>query len=242
MKKKTVKIASVADTIFNTGIGMEVHAEYIEMCGQIGDILSGEELIAEGKKLLSKRTPLEEKKRALFYLAHGNNLRSLYAIQKYLKNPDPELTSLASLAWQECQNAVLNEGMSKLMGEHVATPNDLIIGGMGGVNNLLRCCFVVSTVRGQSFDKSEKGKVLETLKKVDKHYGAKVECLDWGDNYVKVTALTSWEVAVGDYIEDLINQCNGSSPFLRFHYFVVNTHDLTKEEITEYLAELKDIT
>lgn len=241
MKKKTVKKVSTADNIFNTGIGMEVHAEYIELCNKMGDTLPQEALVAEAKKLLLKRTSLEEKKTALLRLAHGNTLRSLYAIQNYLRNPDPELAAWASLAWQECQNGVLNAGMKKLMGD-AAPEMDLIIGGMGGERDLLRCCFVVSTIGERSFTETEKKKVVEILKKVDAHYHAKAEHLDWGDNYVKVTALTSWEVAIGDYIEDLINRCNVSSPLLRFHYFVVNTHDLTKEEIADYLAELKGVT
>jgi hypothetical protein len=240
MKKKLVKKADVADNIFNTHIGMDVHAEYIELYGKISATLSKEVLLAEAKKLLLKRTPLEEKKTALVCLAHGNNLRSLYAIQKYLRNPDPELAAWASLAWQECQNAVLNEGMSKLMGSADAE-KDLIIGGMGGERDRMRCCFVISTIGGRVFTKPEREKINTTLKKVDKHYAAKAEHLDWGDNYVKITALTSWEVAVGDYIEDLINQCNALSPFLRFHYFVVNTHDLTTEEIAKYLRGIKHV-
>lgn len=240
MKEKSVKKSGAADAILNTTIGMDIHAEYIELCGKIGGTLSKEELVAEAKKLLLKRTPLEEKKVSLLYLAHGSNLRSLYAIQKYLKTPDPELAAWASLAWQECQNAVLNEGMSKLMGS-TDMEKDIIIGGMGGERDLLRCCFVVSTLGSRVFIKSEQEKIITTLKQVDAQHHAKTEHLDWGNNYVKITVLTSWEVAVGDYIEDLINHCNVSLPFLRFHYFVVNTHDLTEKEIAEYLAEVKDV-
>lgn len=241
MKKKLDKEElPAAKNIFDIPIEADVHAEYIELCEKIGDALSKEELALEAKKLILKRTPIAEKKKALLYLAHGNNLRSLYAIQKYLKNPDPKLAPWASLAWQECQNVVLHEGMKKLMGDD-ALENDLIIGGMGGERDRMRYCFVVSALDGRAFEKGEREKVLEILKKVESDYHTKTEQLDWGDNYVKVTALVSWEVAVGDYIEALINRCNASSPFLRFHYFVANTHNLTKKEIAEYLAELKDV-
>jgi hypothetical protein len=242
MKKKPNKEELyAAKNIFDAPIGVDIHAEYIELCGKMGGTLSKEELVLEAKKLALKRTPLAEKKNALLYLAHGNTLRSLYAIQRYLKNPDPELATWASLAWQECQNAVLNEGMKKLMGDD-APEADMIIGGMGAERDRMRYCFVVSTLGGRAFTKGEQEKVVEMLKKVESHHDAKTEQLDWCDNYVKITALISWEVAVGDYIEALINWCNASSLFLHFHYFVANTHDLTKKEIAEYLAELKDAT
>ena len=58
--------------------------------------------------------------------------------------------------------------------------------------------------------------------------------------YVKINSLIPIDVASGDYVENLIKECNEPIPFLRFHYFIVNTHNIRVEEIDKYLKDLKN--
>ena len=82
-------------------------------------------------------------------------------------------------------------------------------------------------------------KIEEILKNIDKQYYSKSEKIEWGNIYAKITSLIPIDVASGDYVESLISECNSSTLFLRFHYYIANNHDLTKEEIDEYLKELR---
>ena len=47
------------------------------------------------------------------------------------------------------------------------------------------------------------------------------------------------DVAVGNIIEEGIEECNKVGNFIYFHYYVTNVSKPTKEEIIEYLKELK---
>jgi len=233
-KKKKTK--NISDVVSKTVIPMEQQSEYIDFHNErVNTDISKEEKIRLISVLLKKRTSLQEKKKALFILGHGNDLRSLYGIQKYLKDPDPDLASWAVLAWQECQNSVLGEGLAKLFGE----AEDLLLGGLGGNDGKLRYCFVICSLEEKAFAQNDKNKTEKTLKKIDKRYSSKAEKVAWGVAYVKITCLISREVAPGDYVESFINACNNPTPFLRFHYFIVNTHDITDKEIDDYMQEIK---
>ncbi len=141
-KKKT-------KNIFDIVIPPEIHSAYIAYheTFDTGRIKWAKE---NRDKLLRKKTPLEEKKEILFALGHGEDLKALYGIQKYLRNPDPELETWAFLAWQECQSSVLEKGLEQLFGDE---PEPLIIGGLGGGGKRLRYCFVVSAKK-EIFSKS----------------------------------------------------------------------------------------
>jgi hypothetical protein len=80
------------------------------------------------------------------------------------------------------------------------------------------------------------------LVSIDETYKAVTETVDVHANYLLITALVSMDVAVGRYIEEIIERANnsGGNSFLRCHYFAVNTHVPTPDEITDYLSELDD--
>ncbi len=116
--KKKKNTRNIAEVISETVIPIEIQSEYIDFHNKHIKIdIPKEEKVKIISDLLKKKTPLEDKKHTLFILAHGDDLRSLYGIQKYLKNPDLELQPWAVLAWQECQNNVLGEGLSDIFGE-----------------------------------------------------------------------------------------------------------------------------
>ncbi|OHA02144.1 MAG: hypothetical protein A3A44_03250 [Candidatus Sungbacteria bacterium RIFCSPLOWO2_01_FULL_60_25] len=226
-----------AKILQNTLVPSEVHAEYIGFHDHVvQNKYSREQVIEKSKELLRKRTPLEEKKEILFCLAHTPVLRAHYAIQKYLKNPDRELVTWAVVAWHESHTGVLNEGMRTLFGGNTAE-EVVVMGGLGGDGKRLRYCFVVSSLKGHPFSIDQEETIRAALKEDSDH--VKTEKIEFGENYAVVTPLVLIEGAVGEFIESLINYCNKPVPFLRFHYFVVNTHLLSKEEINEYLQKFE---
>ncbi|OHA15724.1 MAG: hypothetical protein A3B08_01765 [Candidatus Taylorbacteria bacterium RIFCSPLOWO2_01_FULL_43_44] len=241
MKKKTKNQNDLSGTLQNTIIPPEIHAEYISYHNKTnGQKYSKEEVIAESQKLLKRKTPTEDKKKIIFRLAHTPVLRAHYAIQKYLKKPDPELTSWAVIAWNESHAGIINEAMGKMFGENDETADDAtIMGGLGGDAKRLRYCFVVSTEKSRDITKEEKQKIWDTIKKIDKSHRSQAEKVEFKRNYAKVVSLIPMDVACGTYIEDIINKSNEPRTFLRFHYFVVNTHILTHHEIDTYLKELE---
>lgn len=237
MKKTPKQSKKIADILYNTFIPVEVHKEYIGYHNKIDlNELSSEKLKEERNKILKKKTPLELKKKILFLLAHNKSLWALYGIQKYLKDPDLELTAWAVIAWQECQSGVLGSALEKL---GLDDNEGLIMGALGGDGSKrLRYCFALSAEKGD-FSKTDIEKIKLALQSASLEMKSETEEVIFSKNYLRVTVSVSIDVAIGEFIERVIEFSNTPKPFLRRHYFVVNTHILSKEEIEEYIAGLQ---
>jgi hypothetical protein len=218
---------------------LNITGEYIEYHNNINlNEFSDEQLKKERDKILKKKTPIEEKKKLIFLLAHNKNLWALYGIQKYLKKPDPELAEWAVIAWQECNAGILNAAMEKI-GLNNKDDESIIMGGLGGNAKSLRYCFVLSKESG-NFSDDDKNKLASALKEVSQKMKSKIEKVEFNKNYSRLVALVSNDTAVEDLIESAIEKMNDPLPILRVHYFVVNTHILSDSEIEEYLDGLAD--
>jgi len=233
MERKRPRKRATKQSIFGAPISMETHRDYIQYHNGINlKEFSDAELKRERDKLLRKKVSLEEKKKLLFLLAHTKSLWALYGIQKYLKAPEPELAEFAQLAWQECQAGVLNLALEKLGFEEQDEP--VIMGGFGGSENKLRFCFAISTEKHQ-FTEADKAHIQGALQNTARELKSKLEEMFFSKNYLRVTVLVPMDIAVGDFIEDVIANSNASEPLLRQHYFVVNTHILSNKEIENYI-------
>jgi hypothetical protein len=51
--------------------------------------------------------------------------------------------------------------------------------------------------------------------------------------------LIPMDIAVSEFIEEGIKDCNNKDDFVFFHYYVTNINKPTKEEILKYLYEIK---
>ena len=204
------------------------HAAYIKYHNQTA---TTEPAIAAAvlrrQALFLKSTPLDEKRRLLFLLGHADTLTAYETIQKYLKHHSPALAAWATLALQECasnlKGALLDEDQ---------------IGILGSMNNRLRFWLVISAQSGQPFTKKQKQLIARVYKKIAHELDSKIERVEFGKNYALITCLISNEVAPANIIERGLNECNDPLPFLRFHYYAVNTIKQTPEEIEAYVNSL----
>ncbi len=82
----------------------------------------------------------------------------------------------------------------------------------------------------------------ERLDKASREIEQGGECIfertEYEDTYVLLCLDISKDIAPQAVIDDLIIATNGADPFLRFHFFMVNTHKPSKKEIADYLAEI----
>jgi hypothetical protein len=242
--KKKVTNSGIAELVFKTVISHEIQSAYISYHDNFAeDIYIPKKQIAEEVRLLLlRKTPLEDKKHILFQLAHTPVLSAHNAITRYLKDVDDDLLHWAVIAWRESHELILEAGMRKICGDN-SEAEPLVMTGLGGdKERRLRYCFVLSTKFGTEFTRSQISKIRDVLVNIDHTYKAVTETVDVHTNYLLITALVSMDVAVGGYIEEIIqriNDSNGNS-FLRCHYLAVNTHMPTPDEITDYLSELDD--
>jgi hypothetical protein len=244
MKKKKLTNSEIAELVFKTVISHEIQSAYISYHDNFVDDISipKKQIAEEVKLLLLKKTPFEDKKRILFQLAHTPILSAHNAITRYLKDIDDDLLHWVVLAWRESHELILEAGMRKIFGDD-SDAEPLVMTGLGGdKERRLRYCFVLSTKFGTEFTSSQISKIKDVLVSIDETYKAVTETVDVHTNYLLITALVSMDVAVGRYIEEIIECANdgGGNSFLRYHYFAVNTHVPTTDEVADYLSELDD--
>ncbi|TSC62240.1 MAG: Uncharacterized protein G01um101448_898 [Parcubacteria group bacterium Gr01-1014_48] len=225
------KSQNKAKNIFDIVVHPDIHSEYIAY-HKTFDTDRIEWAKENRDKLLRKKTPIEEKKEILFALGHGKDLKALYGIQKYLKNPDAELEAWAFLAWQECQSNVLEKGLEQLFDDE-SPP--LVMTGLGGEGKRLRYCFAVNSK--EALSQTQKDTISSVLHVVAKKHTSKTEEIFFGKNYARIAVLVHVDVAVRDLIEDVIADCNSEMIFLYPHYFVVNTSILSESEIEKWIRE-----
>lgn len=94
-----------------------VAVEYIEYHKKIPESyytnMPEEEIEWSKKILLSEKSSIEEKKKALILLAHKGRLDAYETLEEYEKNPDSELKIWLNLAIQECKSFLESDIMDE---------------------------------------------------------------------------------------------------------------------------------
>lgn len=211
-------------------IPLSDHNAYIAYHNQINtEEVSITETLLRKENLFNPATPVEEKRRLLFLLGHAGTLEAYQTLKKYLQNPDTELFGWATLALQECgtwlKEDVLEEDQT---------------GILGNTENRMQFWFVISTLQGKKLTSKQCEIIQKTYSKISEELNSIIEEVEFGNNYALITVLIPPDVAPAEVMEGGIEESNDPVPFLRFHYYTVNTKRQTKEEIEEYLRELED--
>ena len=139
-------------------------------------------------------------------------------------------------------------GLSRPSGMiEMKTPEDgmfesstMVVSQAGSKNGKLRYFVVLSWEKGGKLDDVCRKRLENSAKETAESDGmAEIEKIEYGDGYVLLTVLVSFEKAVGNFIDELIIFTNKTDPFLRFHYLVTNTTKPSKNEVKEYLVSFK---
>ena len=186
-----------------------------------------------GKKLIAdKNLPIEEIKTITFLLAHLKNIQALHVLDKYSSTAPKDLKDWVVLAYQECLTFLECE----LKDEDQA----FISTGLGGKNNMIRYYFVLSSSDKSNLTKDQKEIIKKSLEKIALKKASVVEEIAFKNNYALIQHLTSLDIAVGDFIETSINECNKTgNNFLIFHYYTTNVKKPNEKEILKYLEYIK---
>jgi len=206
-----------------------IHKEYVAYHKRIDckkyDV---QQTIGQSKKLLLKRTPnLAVKKKLLFLLGHFAIKECFEILKDYLNDPKTPLKDWAILCLKDLQLTV----ESQFSDEDTA----FIMSPLGGKNNMGRCCVVIGSKQNKILDTKDKLTIIEDLYKTTKQY-AQVEKAIFGKNYIWFMILISFDTAPQMVIDAFLDVVSKEKGILKYHFFMVNTHNITKKEIREYLA------
>jgi len=221
-------------TLIDTPIDLSAQKEYFSFSEAIDfDNVDYKQVLTGSDRLFYKDTPIESKKKILILLAHLGTPESCRILEKYLKSSEAELRDWVLLSLKECRMFV-ESVLLKEEGGFIST-------GLGGKDNKLRYYFIVSSKDGLPFSESHRDTVKREFETASRKHKSEIEEINFEATYAMIGMLIPMDVAVGEIIEEGINECNNTDigEFLSVDYYVTNVGKPTYEEISDYLEEIR---
>ncbi|HEY4787240.1 MAG TPA: hypothetical protein VIH57_14375, partial [Bacteroidales bacterium] len=212
-------------------IDIDVQLEYFESSRDIKKTINCEETFASREDIFSELVSLEKKKLLLVSLACIDKVEAFRALERYWKNPDPELKAWAAMAMQESK---------MLLESSLLDENQIFIStGLGGRGNKLRY-FVVFFAKDEfSFDELHKKVINNEMAMLFKKYDAEIEEIKFFETFSTVKAVVPINAQLNNMFEEGIENCNQFGNFLQMNYIVTNVKELTPDEIIKVLENSK---
>ena len=188
-----------------------------------------ETVITESKKLLfDQKTEESTKKKLFFLLGHFATKQCFDLLRRYINDPTTDLKEWATLAIKDIQfkveNGVYENG------------KDMIMSPMGGKDNKLLYFAVIGSKHNKTLTDAHRKIIKKDLLDIALKTDSEIEKVEYGENYIYFTILISFDVAVATVLDGFLDIISKSKKILKYHYFVVNTYEITKKEIDEYLS------
>jgi hypothetical protein len=194
-------------------------------------ITDTESLLQESHRLFVKETPLQEKKDLLVELAQHGVVKVYRLIEKYSKQPDPELEQWSKIALYECRMALEEDLMEENIG--------IISTGLGGQGNCFRY-IVVLALLSPPLSKDQQSMIRSVLDDICSQHDSLTEELQFLPSYLSIKALISMDIPVATVVEECIDSINQDKDLVYPDYLVTNVEVPTEEDIQAFLKELED--
>lgn len=173
--------------------------------------------------LYNEDTTLEYKKHILSLFAASRYIRGYRIIEKYSKDPDPELKDWASLALIESRMALESE-LSNEKQVFIST-------GLGGKDNKLRFYALLLSKDRQPLVDFQKEIIQREFSFFLPQVEGEIERLNMGGNFIEVTFLTPMSTNIKAVIDRIINEANQYGNFINDVYTVTNVREFSEEEV-----------
>src|SRR3989344_1369397 len=222
-------IAQIPSTEADIQIPLYVHKEYIAYHDKIDcEKYDYKKVIEQSKKSLNdKSEDAVIKMKLLFLLGYFATKECFDILLAYIKYPESNLKEWAVLSLKELQFSIENKAYDE-------SP-DMIMSPMGGKENMARYFVVVGSKYNKSLNVATKKIVTTDLFTTINNQYSQVEKIEFGKNYVFITMLISFDIACQTVIDIFLDKISKEKGILKYHFFMVNTHKITKKEIKEYL-------
>jgi hypothetical protein len=219
-------------SILEEQIDVELQMEYFNYGKDMKSGFSGEMIMDHQDDLFDPKVPLEEKKNLLVLLASQEKVEAFRTIEKYARNPDPELREWSILALQESRMVI----QSSLMDEQQV----YISTGLGGKGQKLRY-FVVFIGKEEVEKYTEvQQKLIGTemefaMKKID----GLVEEINFYENLAIIILLLPVKSDIQSVFSSVISECNQYGDFVRPDIIITNVKRMSLEEIKQFIKSGK---
>ncbi|HNW50392.1 MAG TPA: hypothetical protein PKH79_04865 [Prolixibacteraceae bacterium] len=210
--------------ILEETIDIDVQKEFFESSKGIA-IDPDTDLIPEMIARLNERdTTFEECKVLLQKLAFIDSVDAFRAIERYTKDPRPELKDWSVLSLQQSRMVL----QCSLLDEQQV----FISTGLGGKNNKLRYYFIFPYNQPeQTLTKIQEDLLVNELAFFMSKHEGEVEFTEFGKRYATSMILIPLKAPIPDIIREVLNECNQYGNFLSSDVMVTNMKKLGNEEI-----------
>jgi hypothetical protein len=231
-KKIQEAISSLPEnfSVLEEQIDVELQMEYFNYGRELKREFTVEYILEHQSDLFNPEVPVEEKKSLLVLLAAIDKVEAFRAIEKYVRNPDPELKDWSVLALQESRMLM----QSSLLDEQQV----FISTGLGGKGQKLRyfAVFIANDYTVQ-FTEAQKKLLASELKfSVEQHEG-ELEEIRFEEGFAVSLLLLPVKVPIQDIFKSVIDECNQIGNFIREDIIITNVRKLTLDEIKEFINQ-----
>ena len=210
-------------------IDVRLQVAYFEFSRKMRENEDLQSLVDEGEVLFYPLESVERKKLILIALASSVEVNSFRTIEKFLKNPDPELKDWAILALQESRMLL----QSSLLDEQQV----YISTGLGGKGRSLRYFVVFLNKEGNGLTGLQKKILLDELKfALEKNEGELEEFNEMLD-FTTAVVILPLRAPLKDIFRGIIDECNQYGNFLKDDMVITNVKRLNPTEIVEILTQ-----
>lgn len=215
-------------SILEEQIDVELQMEYFNYGRDIKAGFTNEMILQHRVDLFDQNIPIDEKKNLLVLLATQEKVEAFRTIEKYAKNPDPELREWSILALQESRMVI----QSSLMDEQQV----YISTGLGGKGQKLRY-FVVFISRENVPEYSTiqrkliQNEIEFAIQKNDGH----IEEIRFYENLAVSLLLLPIKSDIQGIFSSVINECNQYGDFVRQDIIITNVKRMSVDEIKQFI-------
>lgn len=215
-------------SVLEEQIDIELQMEYFNYGRDLKPGFTPEVILEHRGDLFDETVPLEEKKNLLVLLASLEKVEAFRLIEKYAKNPDPELREWSILALQESRMVL----QSSLMDEQQV----YISTGLGGRGQKLRY-FVVMIGKDDNAEYSpvQKRLVQNELEYAMKHNDGELEEMSFEKNMAIALMLLPVKSDLQGVFSGVINECNQYGDFIRPDIIITNVKRMSVDEIRKFV-------
>jgi hypothetical protein len=215
-------------SVLEEQIDIELQMEYFNYGRDLKPGFTPEMIMEHRGDLFDDTVPLDEKKNLLVLFASLEKVEAFRIIEKYAKNPDPELREWSILALQESRMVI----QSSLMDEQQV----YISTGLGGRGQKLRY-FVVMIGKDDNVDYSpvQKKLVQTELEYAVTHNDGELEEVTFDKNMAIALMLLPVKSDLQGVFSSVINECNQYGDFIRPDIIITNVKRMTVDEIKKFV-------
>jgi hypothetical protein len=217
-------------SILEEQIDVELQIEYFNYPREVKQNLSRKMLAQYQNELYDPDVLVDEKKNILVILASQEKVEAFRALEKYVKNTEPELRSWSILALQESRMVI----QSSLMDEQQV----YISTGLGGKGQSLRYFVVfIGNEIVDEYSDIQKKLLHDELEYSLKFHSGTLEEINFDKNLAIALLLLPVKIDIQKVFSNIIAECNQYGNFIRKDIIITNVKRMSPDEIREFITK-----